>query len=1509
MPAINVAKSDTFEIQRQKINEIGGILSQISAGGSDLQTGNLKLGDGTKLAPSLAFSSDPSLGLFKPSLKAMGLASGTKRIIDFRETEVVSFKDIIVQNKTLSSAGISITNVGLNYDVGSYTGVALIGGTGLGGTADINVTEFLGTITSAGAGYNPGSFGAFATGGNGSGAEINFGVDPVDGNISNAGSGYKFGTYTGVSLTNVSSSGNGATADIDVLGTQTISGTLTSGGAGYPGADGTYSVSLTGGTGVVNPIQADLELLGGAVQSVAITDTGEGYAAGDVLGVLDADLSGDAATPAGSGFAYTINSITYDGTIDTINIISSGQGYVIGDVLSANDSDLGGGGGGGFEFTISTQPGIPNNVEFSNKGTGYQVGDVLGLPGPLTNISTNTNASTAATGDVTTGSTTISNVSTAGIVVGMQVGSDTGEFDEASVVSSIGSGQIIISQPALGTATGLTITFTSPDPGDTFIVPTATAEQISLGSIITKVSGSGALASQLPPPGVTVTAVDTTTGVVTMNAPADSAGSIVLNITPAYGVPTQDLEFTISSLGSILDISINDGGSGYDVGDVLIVSPTDLTQPIVHVVDLVSVDVITPINLPAGTFSAGDTIDFAGGEGSSTPALLYRSVESGGNTVALIVEGIGADNTLTMSVGGGTSYSILSAATEERYTIDGVVGEDLTLYVNNVYQFDISAASLASNLFALSAFPGGAYGRGLVENITSNVSTSTQQVTVSDSSAIIAGMEVTVVSGNAQLQAGTLVQSVDNSTTITIDRPAAVAGSAVLTFTGTEYTDNVIRTATDLTIKVTSTTPNLYYYSQANPNLGGTQSYEGLFTINQNNPKTFGSEAEFLAFDIASDNVIASDVETGILTVKSAVGEGLTFDLGTVTDLTSTTSKTTDTHIVGKLASDPDGDDIVEISAGVSTDFTYGNVNIGSTIQIENANGNITSSGTIKSLLRFNSNDKMEIVDNTISTVPGQDLIFQPASANQTRILGTTALVIPAGTTADRPLLSVSYDGAIRYNTETNQYEGYNSSTTSWSSLGGIRDLDGNTTILAEETIGANDNTLWFIQDNVNTVRFTPEYQEFVNVKKVRSPNVSAPDYDEWRANVPVELGDYLKYRNNIYEVTSVTNVGGLNYTAASGSEPVHTTGALQNGDVELTWFTSAVSSLTFEEIDELRIDPLGFTALIVSNELRFNQNTISSLTSDILIAPNAGQKIKIDTTTSLVVPVGDSNSKGNPEQGSIRYNTTDSQFEGYNGAQWGGLGGVKDIDQDTLIKAETLPGQDEDTLFFINANNETVRITTTGLEFDTIDTITSVTSDTLNVNAGLITFDTFGTTLDNTDNSISFLHTSKDNFDFGLSTGLTVDPLIRMDGEGDIYYNLGFGTGTFSGVKLLDTDLQNFELAHYKVSTSRTQLVRGSINQNEAVVYDPTVETASELQIVAKNTTTGDKEFIKYSVVSKGTDIFHNEISNVRTGAQQISTLFDFNAFNEVRVTFILDAGLSAGNNVEVTVISHITK
>lgn len=1502
MPAINVAKTDTFETQRQKINEIGTQIFSISAGGSDLSTGNLKLGDGTKVVPSLAFNSDSTLGIFKPDLKAIGFVSGEKRIIDLRETQVVSFKDINVQNKVLTTAGLVVSAVGSNYDAGSYINVPVIGGTGLNGTVNIDVTEFLGTFTVVGTGYNEGSFFTpVETTGSGTGAEIAFLVEGIQGNITNAGSAYKPGAYTAVPLTG--GNGAGATADIDILGTQTIAGSITSGGSGYPGPDGVVSgVTLTGGTGVVNPVVADLTLTGGVVTDITITDNGEGYVAGDALSADAQDLSGDNAA-AGSGFTYTISAITYDGVIDVVTITDSGTGYQQLDVLSASDSNLGGGGGSGFQFSVSSQPGIPQNLEFASKGTGYAVGDIITLPGPTNNVSTNLLSSVATTGDITSGSADITNVATTtGVLQGMSVVDENGFFPEGATISSISGTTITVSAAATGTLAAAGVTFESP--GGNFLevqVSAAEATTIGQGAVVTKVSGSGDLAAA--PTITTVTAIDTSTNVVTISDQPALAGPVVLNFTPAYGTPTTEVTFEVETLGSIDSVTVQDGGSGYDVADVLTVSATDLTQPVTKVVTTVNVEVLTfSSSVPSSAFSVGDTADVGGGDAGTVPAQVYAVGVTGGSITEVIIESVGAGGGQTIQVGGGTAYTIDTATNVNRFALDGVVGDSFTIFLDNKYVFDLSDASNAGHIFALSDIPGGDQGRGLVTGVTANVSLSAV-IGVTDSTGILPGMEVSVQSGNAVLPAGAKVVSVDSATQITIDSAATGSGAAVLDFQGTEFTDNVVRTANDLTLKVTSTTPNLYYYCTVHPNMGGSDNYEGLLTYNPNNPKVFGTGGTLQVNAIGSTDVVSLDVETGTVNSINSTGTTLTFGAGTITTLESENSKTTGTHVVGMIQSDADGDDIIEMNAGVSTDFTYGNVNIGATIQIENSSGNITTSGAIKTTGNFNSNDKLEITNNVISTVPGEDLVFEPASANQTKINGTTALVIPAGNISQRPLPSVSYNGSIRYNTETNQYEGYNQSTTSWSSLGGIRDLDGNTTILAEETIGANDNTLWFINDGVNTVRFSPEYQEFVNVKKVRSPNTAAPTYEDWRANVPVTVGQYLKHQNNIYEVTTAGT------TATSGSEPTHTTGAQPNGTAELTWYISAVSSLTFEEISELRVDPLGFTDLVVNNEIRLSNNNILTTTNDLQIEPSSGKKVKIVAPTSLVIPVGNNNEKGSPETGSIRYNTDDTQFEGYNGVQWGGLGGVKDIDQDTLIKAEVGPGTDEDTLFFITANNEAMRLTANDLEFDLVDSIKSTATDSLAVNASLLTFNNNETTLDNTSTTTSFLHSSKEFFDIGLSTGLTVDPLIRMSDVGDITYNLGFGTANFIGVKLFDETLQNFELAHVRVSTTKVSLLRGSINQNEAVLFDPATDECADVQLIAHNTTTGDKELVKYTVFAKGTDIFHTEIANMRTDGQQVLTSFDFNAFNECRLTFILNTDLSVGNAVDVTVVSQITK
>ncbi len=60
---------------------------------------------------------------------------------------------------------------------------------------------------------------------------------------------------------------------------------------------------------------------------------------------------------------------------------------------------------------------------------------------------------------------------------------------------------------------------------------------------------------------------------------------------------------------------------------------------------------------------------------------------------------------------------------------------------------------------------------------------------------------------------------------------------------------------------------------------------------------------------------------------------------------------------------------------------------------------------------------------------------------------GTDAIVIPAGTSAQRPSAE---QGMVRYNTDTVQFEGHNGAA--WTGLGGVIDIDRDTKIQAEES-------------------------------------------------------------------------------------------------------------------------------------------------------------------------------------------------------------------------------------------------------------------------------------------------------------------------------------------------------------------------------------------------------------------------------------------------------------------------
>jgi hypothetical protein len=1629
MPAIQVARTDTFEIQRQKINQIGDQIFNISAGGSDLSTGNLRLGDGSVPNPSLAFTNDNSLGLYRPSSGVIGFVYDSKKIFDVEPQNFVFYKDFTVRQQVLYNGGLSILNSGENYDPGNYLSVPLIGGTGNNATADVVVEQFIGSITQTGAGYKNGSFsGIELQGGSGSGATITFTIDGIEGDII-GGSGYVPGTYSNVSLTNISGSGSGAIANIAIQGEVGFGGTIT-GGSGY--TDGSYdqvpvynvaaqtfvvtittnpnagqpgepdnlyvidgvtqeTVTLTVGNTYkfdtsdpslsTHPFRFETQFLGplnqgdspgvtgsavgnigspGSYYYVVIKDTtspslvlgydcevhngmggsvslqsgssgnfgtgasatatvtggevtsylisgGDDYFTGNIVYSESSNMGG----PGGSGFQFELTGNVYTGTVSSVIFVDIGNGYVNGDILSANTADLGGQGDGAFTLTITSNPGILDSFSFDDKGSGYAASDVLTLPSGQTGISV------ILPGQVLNVITTLSSSSpqitvadTTGIVAGMQVfngQSDTGVLSPNTTVQSVDSSTTLTLSATPTVSGSAELNFQTPSLTD---ITLTSVSGFTTGDIVIQTGGSGVLA-----PGTTIASIDEGTKTIVLSTPPTTAGNAIISILPPYGVGSQQLEYTVNKIGGIESISIVNGGNGYLAGDILSIANTNLVQEIVYTVSRSQVIEITfSGTVPASAFSIGDTITESGvTQGASSEVIEVRT--SGGNITSIISSSSGlVDGTLVENGSNpGPTYTI-NTVTDlgTKIFIDTgsgpVITPDITLFVGDTYNFDLSDSSNDGTEFALSQYPGGSWGSsyftfsGVTFDVSSNL------ISVPDTTGIVAGMTIeTDGQSGATLIEGTTVTEVVDSTTLRISSTPSTSGSADIIIRGVEYTQGVTTGTGSLIIKVIDTTPNLYYYDKLSENQGGEVGAEALITIDSNNPKVFGSGLQISVLDTEQDDVITADIETGDFFAKTGTFE-------TTLDAAEANFSTSISSPFGSI------DSIAASSISSSTNLTISaittnlnsNLNIGSALSIVRSNGNITTSGSIKTTSFVNVNDRLLIEDNKIISNVGYDLNLTSAAGKLVKVTGTQALVIPSGNSGDRPLYPTAQNGAIRYNTETNQYEGFSvlsgQSSGTWSSLGGVRDIDGNTYILAELTPNANDNNLWFYNDGVNSVRFNRNYLEFVRMKRIRSLNTNTPEYTEWTAQTSVVVGQYLKYKHSIYEVV------GDGATATSGNEPNDTTGnPFTNGTATLQYFTTAVSNLIFEEISEIQVGPTKSTPMVFEGDLRITKNTIATDLTDLNLKPNTGKRIVCVAKTHLQIPAGTDSEKstGTAKNGSIRYNTTNQVYEGFNEntQTWGSLGGVKDVDQNTYIIPELGPGTNENILYFFNDNVNTIQLTTTTLDFTNINTVSCSFDDSLEITASTITFDNSSTTIDNTVSDRTFIHTSKDKLDLGLSTGLVVDPLLRLDDQGDVYYNVGFGTGSESLVRIFDKELANLEISKYRITTSNAALLKGTTNNGSAVIYAPSTELSAKVELVAHNTTTGAKEVIEFSVIDNGSDIFYTEVGTIQSNASIINYTFDFNVNNAVRLNYSLATGVANANAVNVTVVSNVIK
>ena len=167
----------------------------------------------------------------------------------------------------------------------------------------------------------------------------------------------------------------------------------------------------------------------------------------------------------------------------------------------------------------------------------------------------------------------------------------------------------------------------------------------------------------------------------------------------------------------------------------------------------------------------------------------------------------------------------------------------------------------------------------------------------------------------------------------------------------------------------------------------------------------------------------------------------------------------------------------------------------------------------------------IKVSDNNIqSIVTNSNIILTPQGTGSVVIDSNQSLVIPVGTTLERP--ATPTNGMIRYNTTTARYEARSGSY--WIKLGGLEDLSGNTRILAESSPGANDNILYFYANNnlTTTIDSTKLYSQRIKTDNldINNNTISAIDADS-NINFTTSGTGSVKIGNLSIKNNTITNV------------------------------------------------------------------------------------------------------------------------------------------------------------------------------------------------------------------------------------------------------------------------------------------------------------------------------------------------------------------------------------------------
>jgi hypothetical protein len=276
---------------------------------------------------------------------------------------------------------------------------------------------------------------------------------------------------------------------------------------------------------------------------------------------------------------------------------------------------------------------------------------------------------------------------------------------------------------------------------------------------------------------------------------------------------------------------------------------------------------------------------------------------------------------------------------------------------------------------------------------------------------------------------------------------------------------------------------------------------------------------------------------------------------------------------------------------------------------VEIRGGDLTTNQTIFNLLNataitvnaFGAATAIEIGAATGTlTINNDQVIFN----------STNSIQIPVGTTSDRD--ATPEVGQIRYNSELSSFEGFGPGGT-WGSLGGVKDVDGNTYIIPESSPGANENILYFYNDG--TLTLTLEETSF-NLSNGVVVNINDDSDSNSTTTGSLVIAGGVGIALNLNVGSDITATGNI---AVNG-------GNITSSESEFTLLGEPESIQAFKSATDISI---GFNSgtTTITNNLNVDLNTTLGLDTDSLNTLNGKLTVNLkDNTADIFTIKEDSN-------------------------------------------------------------------------------------------------------------------------------------------------------------------------------------------------------------------------------------------------------------------------------------------